>query len=189
MFLKFIDKWKNFATWREEKHLQCILATESSSYKWGGGGGGFLLQPQEHQEFGDYWNSGVSCPIHVKEARSVVNASSALKQDTTDHRVDVFCDYLAVVKAWSNQGAKDPALNAVLKGLFDFTFDRNVNLHIQYIRTGINLADEESRRMSAKAETLKKEKWTLVEEDFGPHSVDLMAVVSLMLCLTGIRTE
>ena len=79
----------------------------------GGGGGGFLLQPQEHQEFGDYWNSGVSCPIHVKEARSVVNALSALKHDTTDHRVDIFCDYLAVVKVWSNQGARDPVLNAV----------------------------------------------------------------------------
>ena len=155
LFWKLIDEWEGFATWREEKHLQCVLATESSSYRWGA----FLLQPQKHQEFGDYWNSGDFRPIHVKEARAVVNALSALKQDLTDHRIDVFCDNLAVVKAWSNQGARDPALNAVFKDLFVLNFESYISLNIKYICTEGNPADGESRRLSAIDATLVKEKW------------------------------
>ena len=142
------------------------------------GGGTFLLHPHGQQEFGDYWKSRDSRPIHIKEAQAVVNSLSALKETISDHRVGVFCDNLAVVKAWSSQGARDPALNAVLKDLFILTFDRNVNLHMQYIQSGSNPADKESRRLSGKDATLVKEKWVVVEDAFGPHTVDLMAVES-----------
>ena len=92
LFWKFIDEWKGFSTWREEKHFQCVLATDSSSYKWGA----FLLHPHGQQEFGDYWKSRDSRPIHIKEAQAVVNSLFALKETISDHRVDVFCDNLAV---------------------------------------------------------------------------------------------
>ena len=58
------------------------------------------------------------------------------------------------------------------------TFERNINLTIQYIHTGDNPADEESRRLSSKDATLDRDKWLLVEKWSGPHSVDLMAVES-----------
>lgn len=174
LFWKFIDNWRGFSTWREERHLQCVLATDSSAYKWGA----FLLQPSKQQEFGDFWNSKDSRPIHVKEAQAVFNALSALKDTISDHRVDVFCDNMAVVKAWSNQGARDPSLNSVLKDLFVLTFDRNLSLHMQYVQSESNPADKESRRLSGKDATLMKEKWAIVEEAFGPHSVDLMAIES-----------
>ena len=35
LFWKFLDNWRGFSTWREERHLQCVLATDSSAYKWG----------------------------------------------------------------------------------------------------------------------------------------------------------
>lgn len=87
--------------------------------------GSFLLQLHEHQEFGDYWNSWDSRPIQVKEAQAVVNVLPALKNTISHYRVDVFCDNIADVKAWSNQGARDPALNTVLKELFVLTFEYN----------------------------------------------------------------
>ena len=49
---------------------------------------------------------------------------------------------------------------------------------MQYIQSGSNPADKESRRLSGKDATLVKEKWVVVEDAFGPHSVDLMAVES-----------
>ena len=57
------------------------------------------MQPDETLEFRDYWDdkSSESFPIHVKEAKAVVNALSAIQESVTDHRVDIFCDNLAVV--------------------------------------------------------------------------------------------
>ena len=49
---------------------------------------------------------------------------------------------------------------------------------MQYVRSENNPADKESRRLSGKDATLVKEKWAIVEDAFGPHSVDLMAVES-----------
>ena len=48
------------------------------------------MQPSEQQEFGDFWNSKDSHPIHVKEAQAVVYALSAPKDTISDHRVDAF---------------------------------------------------------------------------------------------------
>ena len=49
LFWKFIESWEGFATWRDEKHLQCALATDSSTYRWGA----YLMQPQKTLEFGE----------------------------------------------------------------------------------------------------------------------------------------
>lgn len=32
---RFIDSWKGFVSWREEKHLQLTLFTDSPKFKWG----------------------------------------------------------------------------------------------------------------------------------------------------------
>ena len=69
----------------EERHLQCVLATDSSACKWGA----FHLQPSA-TEFGDFRNTKDSHPIHVKKAKAIDNALSALKDTISDHRLDVF---------------------------------------------------------------------------------------------------
>ena len=34
-FWLFLDNWQGVATWRREQHLQIVLATDSSLFKWG----------------------------------------------------------------------------------------------------------------------------------------------------------
>lgn len=84
--------------------------------------------------------------------------SSQLK----DHRVDAFCDNMAVVQSWKNQGCRDPSFNLVLKDILDFTQKNNVSLHIQFIATSDNRADNESRRITKADANLSESHWKVM---------------------------
>ncbi|CAG2231232.1 unnamed protein product [Mytilus edulis] len=116
--------------------------------------------------------------IHVKEAFALLNTLKSVQSQLMDHRVDAFCDNMAVVKAWENQGGRDPSLNAVLKDIFYFTHEFNMSLHVHFIASADNPADKESRRMSRVDAKLSDEYWRFVEDKCGPHSIDLMALDS-----------
>ncbi len=60
---RFLDSWDGHMPWRQERHLQVVLATDSSLFKWGG----VLTLPASQRTLGDFWPSGDSRPIHVKE--------------------------------------------------------------------------------------------------------------------------
>ena len=55
--------------------------------------------------------------------------------------------------------------------VFVLTVHWSLSLHMQNIQTGCNPADKESRHLSGKDATLMKEKWAMVDDAFGPHSV------------------
>lgn len=58
------------------------------------------------------------------------------------------------------------------------TYKNNVDLHLVYVPSKDNPADEPSRSLSKTDSTLSPEIWKIIEHKFGPHSVDLMALDS-----------
>lgn len=57
----------------------------------------------------------------MKEAFTLLNTLKTLSAKIENHRVDAFSDNMAVVKAWENQGGRDPCLITVLKEIFYFS--------------------------------------------------------------------
>ncbi|VDI23459.1 Hypothetical predicted protein [Mytilus galloprovincialis] len=129
-------------------------------------------------EFGDFWNKNDSSPIHVKEANALLHSLCSVKERIVDSRVDAFCDNLAVVNAWSNQGGRDPSLNGVLRKIFTLSKTVNMDLRLVYVSSSRNPADRESRKLRLSDAMLSPMKWKFVEERFGPHTSDLMALDS-----------
>ncbi|VDI23480.1 Hypothetical predicted protein [Mytilus galloprovincialis] len=173
-YWRFLDNWKGTASWRLETHLQLILATDSSLFKWGA----FMICKEVTVEFGDFWNKNDSSPIHVKEANALLHSLCSVKERIVDSRVDAFCDNLAVVNAWSNQGGRDPSLNGVLRKIFTLSKTVNMDLRLVYVSSSRNPADRESRKLRLSDAMLSPMKWKFVEERFGPHTSDLMALDS-----------
>ncbi|CAG2246538.1 unnamed protein product [Mytilus edulis] len=173
-YWRFLDNWKGTASWRLETHLQLILATDSSLFKWGA----FMICKEVTVEFGDFWNKNDSSPIHVKEANALLHSLCSVKERIIDSRVDAFCDNLAVVNAWSNQGGRDPSLNGVLRKIFTLSKTVNMDLRLVYVSSSRNPADRESRKLRLSDAMLSPMKWKFVEERFGPHTSDLMALDS-----------
>ena len=95
-----------------------------------------------------------------------------------NHRVDILTDYQCVISAWDNQGARDKTLNDLMKELFTITYIFNIDLHMAYVPTDLNEADQPSRSISYSDAKLSKESWFLVENNFGPHTIDLMSLDS-----------
>ncbi|CAC5388722.1 unnamed protein product [Mytilus coruscus] len=172
-YWRFLDDWEGFS-WRSETHFQIILPTDSSLYRWGA----FLLCGDSKSEFGDYWNSQDNSPIHVKEANALLLSLLSVKDKIVNARVDAFCDNLAVVKAWNNEGGRDPSLNSILKQIFKLSKSVNLDLRLMYVRSAENPAVRESRKLRYIDAQLAPVKWEFVEEKFGPHSVDLMSLDS-----------
>lgn len=171
----FLRNWAGVVPWRQEKHLQICLASDASSFRWGGV---ILSGDSMGVNIGDYFQPGDTRPIHVKEGEAVIHVLQSVADRMKDHRVDIFVDNKAVCDAWARLGAKDKQLTTVLKRLYEFTSDHNVELRIHYIPSAVNPADPPSRKLSASDTCLSNAAWRLVEQVLGPHGVDLMSLDS-----------
>ncbi|VDI72378.1 Hypothetical predicted protein [Mytilus galloprovincialis] len=141
----FLQSWKGCFPWRGEKHLQVSMVTDSSLYKWGA-----LVYSQDNPtEFSDFWDEKDERAIHLKETQALINGLKSVSVSIQDHRVDTFVDNMACVQAWGKQTFKDLALNELMKDLFNFTVEFNVDLRLSYIPSKENPADLLSRTLSA----------------------------------------
>lgn len=174
LYWRFIDHWSGCFSWRNEKHLQITVASDASKFKWGA-----LVDVKGQQIVcADYWRNEDDRPIHVKEAQALFNALCSVKDVVKNHRVDAYVDNLACVYGWESMSGKDPALNRIMKSLWNFSVDNNMDLHLLYVKSEDNPADCHSRRLSALDCMLTREKFETIEKRFGPHSVDLMSLDS-----------
>lgn len=170
----FLDGWKQCFSWRSEKHLQISLATDASSFKWGA----LIFSDTSEMQVSDFWPQNDDRAIHLKEAHALVNTLRSVPDRVRNHRVDAYVDNLACVFAWENQKGKDPQLNNIMKELYNFTVDFNMDLKLIYIPSKSNPADSVSRNISAQDCMLSREKFCLVDSTFGPHTVDMMSLDS-----------
>ena len=174
---RFLDKWEGVMPWRDERHLQLIMATDASLYKWGA----VLSVPKSGVEgvcTGDYWPIGDTRPIHLKEADALINALMSASPSITNGRVDAYVDSMDVVCAWRGQGCKSLPLNERIKTLFELTLKYNCYLQVFHVRTNDNPADQPSRAISLSDAMLVRECWERLDATFGPHTLDLMALDS-----------
>lgn len=126
-FLNFLDSLQGVASWRKEQHLQVVLATYSSLYRWDA----CMIVQGDFQEFGDFWSVCDQRPFHVKEASALLCALQSVGNLIENSRVDAFCDNQAVIASWNNQGGRDSSLNQVLKELLHLACQKNFDLRLK----------------------------------------------------------
>ena len=167
---RLIDNHPRWLPWKKEKHLQISLATDASNFAWGAAIGSMKMADRFHQ--------GDNRPIHLKEADALLKTLQSVPELLTGHRVDAFVDNMAVLYAWERQKAKDLRLNRIMLQLATECTKLNCDLRLQYIPSAQNPADEPSRRTSASDSTLSQKLWENIEVQYGPHTLDLMALDS-----------
>lgn len=167
---RFLDGEVQWFSWRQERHVQVSLASDASGYAWGAKIGSEAIH--------DMWKTGDSRPIHLKETEALLKCLQSVEDKVKDKRIDAMVDNMALVKAWENEGSKDPEMVKLLKDLFILTRSLNCDLKLSYIASGLNPADEPSRRLGSGDAKLSQELWEKVEDLWGPHSFDLMALDS-----------
>ena len=171
---RFLDGWKGYSRWRSEFHKKVEVFTDSSGYRYGA----CVELGEEKLVLGDYWKDGDTRPIHIKEADAILKSLLSLNEALQNSRVDVFSDSMAVIGSWNSQGSKCGPLNDVIKRIFYFIVNNNVDLHFTFVPSELNVAHKPSRVRSASDTMLSEKSWALVESGYGPHSVDLMALDS-----------
>lgn len=67
--------------WREERHLQIVLATDASDYKWDAS---VVLQGNS-VKMGDFWNRNDKRPIHIKEAYALIKTLTSVANVIRNH--------------------------------------------------------------------------------------------------------
>lgn len=172
-YWKFLDDWHGVAPWRRERHVVCSVSTDASM-------SGYAVVDKEGVLITrDMWQEGDGRPIHVKEAEAVKRAVEALGRDAQNGRLVVKVDNKAVVDAWWNYGgSRDNSLNDILKQVWTLARIHNLDIRLEYVASADNQADEMSRSRNIGDCALMNEAWKIVEETFGPHTVDGMALQS-----------
>ena len=179
-FWRFMDDIPKYLPWRRESHSVLTLSSDSSGYRWGA----VLKIGQETFNCGDYWLcSDLKDPIHIKEAKALLNTLRSYKQKLRNCRVDALVDNQFLIHAWYRQGSKTPEMNNVLKDIFFVLQEFNIFLKLDYVTSCKNPADKESRVLSKSDTKLSQLAWVKVELAFGPHTWDLMATDSN--CMRG----
>lgn len=169
---RFLDEWEGCVKWWSEKHNQLFLATDASSYRYGVA---VLSGKLKGVAFGDFWEEGDKRPIHLKEAEALLKAVQSLGLEIKNHRLDILTDNKAVLFSWQNQGSKNRDLSCIMKQIFQYLFEHNIEMNLEYVPSKANLADEPSRLVDIQDTMLRRATWGTVEDLFGPHTVDLMA--------------
>jgi hypothetical protein len=172
LFWSFVDQYQGGAVWLTKRHIKVTLATDSSGFAWGaslGDAGGQIY---------DLWSSPDDRPIHLKEAEALFNTLQAVQDTIINSRVDVQVDNQALVAAWQNQRSKDLALVKILKSIVTLVAKTSCDLKLMYVSSADNPADAPSRTLALSDSRLSESTWKRVEELFGPHSCDMMALDS-----------
>ena len=179
---RFLDHWQGVSPWRFELQKQITIATDASLFKYGIS---VLTGEQQGLQFGDFWENCDDRPIHLKEADAIIKAIKSLGLSVRNHRLDILTDNQSVIAVWENQGGRDKLLNDIMKDLFKLVCENNIDLHLQYISSSLNVADAPSRLLSLSDSKLSAESWSRVEERYGPHTVDLMSLDSNVMMTTS----
>lgn len=177
---RFLDDWNGYLPWKDEKHVSITLFCDASDVGWGG----VLKVPEkEEKTLRGYWDDDTrQLPIAVREARALLHTLESVGEIIANSRVDCFIDNKVVVSCWERQLSQMPALSSVMKDIFSLTLKFNLALKTFFVPSRENPADFPSRSLSDADCKLSPLAWKLVDQAFGPHSLDLMALSSNVQC-------
>lgn len=173
---RFLDSWDDCLPWRSEFHVQIQTFSDASNTGWGG----FLLEKgKARSETRGYWDTQErELPITAKETLALLYSLKNLAEGHMNSKVDVFVDSKVLVACWERQLSKSAVIADALKGIFRFCAARGLDLSLRYIPSSENPADASSRVLSDLDAMLSETCWRRLDQTFGPHSIDLMAIPS-----------
>ncbi|KAK3735012.1 hypothetical protein QZH41_010670, partial [Actinostola sp. cb2023] len=172
---RFLDSWEGFFPWPREEHcrLELPIFSDASNTGWGG----VVHTPQEALKVSGYWNPDErKLPIVVKETLALRNTLKSTCSRLKGARIDCFIDNKTLLHCWENHGSRNVEVTDVLKQIYDISLTHHLSLNLQYIPSADNPADTPSRRLSDLDCTLSPLAWKQVQQAYGPHSIDLMAI-------------
>ncbi|KAK3743267.1 hypothetical protein QZH41_016129, partial [Actinostola sp. cb2023] len=172
---RFLDSWEGFFPWPREEHcrLELPIFSDASNTGWGG----VVHTPQEALKVSRYWNPVErKLPIVVKETLALRNTLKSTCSRLKGARIDCFIDNKTLLHCWENHGSRNVEVTDVLKQIYDISLTHHLSLNLQYIPSADNPADTPSRRLSDLDCTLSPLAWKQVQQAYGPHSIDLMAI-------------
>ena len=116
---RFLDTWRGFLPWRDEKHFSVEVTTDASKSGWAG----ILSSPEGSKNTRDYWSNEVveGNDIAIKEARALYNTLSTFGSEVFNGRVTAFIDNSNLISFWNNEGGKSIALSNEIKDLFSLS--------------------------------------------------------------------
>eukprot|EP00794_Sanderia_malayensis_P014932 gene14932-biopygen12452 len=173
MHWRFLDSWSGYIPWRSERHFSLSISSGASNSGWGG----VLSLPGERLESRGYWsNAEKKTSIAVREAKALFRTILAFRNQITNAHVDALVDNTNLLHFWNNEGGRNPSLNEAIKSIFELSLQLNITLHLHFVPSEEQLADELSRFHSDIDCRLSDTAWLLVDRSFGPHTFDLMAI-------------
>ena len=177
MYWRFLDSWQGHMKWFDERHYTIHVASDSSSFRWGG----VLLRDRTLApiEVGDFWEPVMlSKSIEIKEIVALSRTLLALQENVQNFRVDAAVDNKILCDTWERQHSRSPPVLLALKELFWTTVELNLSLHLHFVPSHQNPADLPSRRLSLADSKLSSQLWAVIQTKFGGsrgHSFDLLA--------------
>ena len=142
---------------------------------------GILSLPGASKQTTDYWSSDdlkVSGGIAVKEANDLYQTLSIFRNELANGRVDAYVDNSNLIDFWNNEVGRNIILTNEIKDFFLLSMELNIALNMHYVPSKLNMADPPSRFYSDLDCAFSTPAWNLVDKAFGPHSFDLMALLS-----------
>lgn len=160
---KFLDSWDCFIPWKDERHTSVTIFSDVSNIGWGAV---VRLPGKEEQHLRGYWDENSrDLPIAIREANAILFTLESLNH--------------AIVK---NQVSRTPALSQVLQCIFQLSLRLNVASKVCLVPSALNPADLPSRALSDTDCKLSPLAWKLVQQSYGPHTLDLFALASNVQC-------
>jgi hypothetical protein len=148
--LRSIRAFDRHFTWRLERHVTIQVFSDASST--GMGGVAYVdQQPHQPRGQGERWREPVppdwrDNPIHVLEALALYRCLVHFTPTLKDRVIDVYTDNEAVRFALLNYGARNRALTLIVRWIFEWALQNNVDFCALRVSTTENaVADAESR--------------------------------------------
>ena len=145
----FLDNWSGHLPWWSEHHLSVTMFSDASQRAWRA----VLVIEGLSQQIRDYWID-LEGDINVLEARALFNALSSFSPSIRNARIDVWTDNVTLRAAWEN-GGWSSLVKQELKKIEEMSRAGNFALHLKYIPSNENIADEPSRTLSEISKPIK----------------------------------
>jgi len=109
------------------------------------------------QQCSEAWDADL-LPLHInfKELRAVHNALRYWRADLRGHRVLLFVDNMTVMHLLRSGSSRSPLLMAELRQVWALLREEGIDLQSVHIATGLNPADQPSRRWQRDAWTFRE---------------------------------